>query len=146
MFFCFVMYVSGGLGALWMLCGGESRERRSLEHSEVYRTFKECVLLCSSSLITMLLWYVQKRDIKSANVFLCATDYSLILFYKPLVRFIVRFQLRSVYDACSQSFVFNPLTPNDLKRRHAVSPLKIKIPIKNTCEKPTNTPIIHSVY
>jgi hypothetical protein len=27
-----------------------------------------------------------------------------------------------------------------------VSPLKIKIPNKNMHEKPTNTPIIHSVY
>jgi hypothetical protein len=40
----------------------------------------------------------------------------------------------------------NPLTPNDLKRRRAVGPLKIKIPIKNVREKPTNTPIIHLVY
>jgi hypothetical protein len=28
-----------------------------------------------------------------------------------------------------------PLTPNDLQRRGAVSPLKIKIPIKNMREK-----------
>ena len=41
---------------------------------------------------------------------------------------------------------FNPLTPNDLYRRRAVSHLKIKIPSKNMREKPTNTPIIHSVY
>jgi hypothetical protein len=27
--------------------------------------------------------------------------------------------------------IFNPLTPNDLKRRRAVSPLKTKIPSKN---------------
>jgi hypothetical protein len=40
----------------------------------------------------------------------------------------------------------NPLTPNDLWRRCAVSPLKIKNPSKNMREKPTNTPIIHSVY
>jgi hypothetical protein len=40
----------------------------------------------------------------------------------------------------------NPLTLNDLKRCCAVSPLKIKIPSKNMREKPTNTPIIHSVY
>jgi hypothetical protein len=40
----------------------------------------------------------------------------------------------------------NPLTPNDLQRRRAVSPLKIKILSKNLREKPTNTPIIHSVY
>jgi hypothetical protein len=39
-----------------------------------------------------------------------------------------------------------PLTPNDLQGRRAVSPLKIKIPSKNMREKPTNTPIIHSVY
>jgi hypothetical protein len=39
-----------------------------------------------------------------------------------------------------------PLTPNDIYRRRAVSPLKIKIPSKNMREKPTNTPIIHSVY
>jgi hypothetical protein len=40
----------------------------------------------------------------------------------------------------------NPLTPNDLERRRAVSPLQIKIPNKNVREKPTNKPIIHSVY
>jgi hypothetical protein len=40
----------------------------------------------------------------------------------------------------------NPLTPNDLQRRRAVNPSKIKIPGKNMREKPTNTPIIHSVY
>jgi hypothetical protein len=40
----------------------------------------------------------------------------------------------------------NSLTPNDLKRRRAVSPLKIKIPSKNMREKSTNTPIIYSVY
>jgi hypothetical protein len=42
--------------------------------------------------------------------------------------------------------VFNPLMLNDLKRCCAVSPLKIKIPSKNMCEKPTNAPMIHSVY
>jgi hypothetical protein len=42
--------------------------------------------------------------------------------------------------------VLNPLMPKDLKRRRAVSPLKIKIPSTNMREKPTNTPIIHSVY
>jgi hypothetical protein len=40
----------------------------------------------------------------------------------------------------------NPLTPNDLQGRRAVSLLKIKIHSKNMREKPTNTPIIHSVY
>jgi hypothetical protein len=40
----------------------------------------------------------------------------------------------------------NPLTPNDLRKRRVVSPLKIKIASKNMREKPTNTPIIHSVY
>ena len=30
--------------------------------------------------------------------------------------------------------------------RHAVNPLKIKIPSKNMRENPTNTPIINSVY
>jgi hypothetical protein len=40
----------------------------------------------------------------------------------------------------------NPLTSNNLQRQRAVSPLKIKISSKNMCEKPTNTPIIHSVY
>jgi hypothetical protein len=44
------------------------------------------------------------------------------------------------------SMMFNPLTPNDLQRRCAVSPLKIKIPSKNMLEKPTNSPFIHSVY
>jgi hypothetical protein len=42
--------------------------------------------------------------------------------------------------------VINPLWPNNLKIRHAVSPLKIKIPSKNMREKSTNTPIIHLVY
>jgi hypothetical protein len=41
---------------------------------------------------------------------------------------------------------FNPLTPNDLQRRRAVSPLKMKIPSKNMREKPTNVTIIHSVH
>jgi hypothetical protein len=40
----------------------------------------------------------------------------------------------------------NPFTPNDLYRRRALSALKIKIPSKNMREKPTNTPIIHSVH
>jgi hypothetical protein len=40
----------------------------------------------------------------------------------------------------------NPLTPKDLQIRRAVNLLKIKIPSKNMREKPTNTPIIHSVY
>jgi hypothetical protein len=46
----------------------------------------------------------------------------------------------------SDNASINPLTPNDLKKRHAVSPLKIKIPSKNMREKPTSTTIIHSVY
>jgi hypothetical protein len=40
----------------------------------------------------------------------------------------------------------NPLTPKDLQRRGAVSPLKVTIPSKNMREKPTNATIIHSVY
>jgi hypothetical protein len=40
----------------------------------------------------------------------------------------------------------NPLTLNDLRRRRAVIPLKIKIPSKNMREKPTNATIIHSSY
>jgi hypothetical protein len=40
----------------------------------------------------------------------------------------------------------NPLTPNELQRRRAVSPLKIKIPSKIMREKPTNAQIIYSVY
>jgi hypothetical protein len=39
----------------------------------------------------------------------------------------------------------NSLTLNDLERRRALSPLKIKIPSKNMSETPTNTPIIHAV-
>jgi hypothetical protein len=42
--------------------------------------------------------------------------------------------------------MFNPLTPNDLQRRRAVSPLTMKIPNKNMREKPTNIPILLSVY
>jgi hypothetical protein len=44
------------------------------------------------------------------------------------------------------SEVITALTPNDLKTRCAVSPLKITNPSKNMREKPTNTPIIHSIY
>jgi hypothetical protein len=40
----------------------------------------------------------------------------------------------------------NPFTPKDLKRRRAVSRLKVKIPSKNMRKKPTNATIIHSVY
>jgi hypothetical protein len=42
---------------------------------------------------------------------------------------------------CSASslILFNRLPPNDLARRRAVSPLRIKIPSKNMREKPTNT-------
>jgi hypothetical protein len=46
---------------------------------------------------------------------------------------------------CAQTDI-NTLTPNNLKRRRAVGTLKIKIPSKNMREKPTNTPINHSVY
>jgi hypothetical protein len=57
------------------------------------------------------------------------------------------FRVRGVETLGSDiTALVNPLTPNDLERRRAVSPLKIKIPSKNICEKPTNTPIIHSVY
>jgi hypothetical protein len=45
-----------------------------------------------------------------------------------------------------QNARLNPLTPNDLYRRRAVSPLKNKIRSKNMREKPTHTLIIHSVY
>jgi hypothetical protein len=51
-----------------------------------------------------------------------------------------------VKDEKDSGVYINPLTPNDLKRRRAVSPLKIKIPSKNMRENPTNAPIIHSVY
>jgi hypothetical protein len=53
---------------------------------------------------------------------------------------------REINSLALENSVINPLTPNDLQRRRAVSPLKIKIPSKNTREKPTNTPIIHSAY
>jgi hypothetical protein len=46
----------------------------------------------------------------------------------------------------SLSTFINPLTPNDLQKRRAMGPLKIKIPSKSMREKPTNTPIIHSIY
>jgi hypothetical protein len=42
--------------------------------------------------------------------------------------------------------VINPLTPTNLKRRRAVSPLKIKIPGKYMREKPTNATIIIQFY
>jgi hypothetical protein len=39
----------------------------------------------------------------------------------------------------------NPLTPNDLQRRLAVSPLKIKVTSKNMREKQIRHSLIHSV-
>jgi hypothetical protein len=39
----------------------------------------------------------------------------------------------------------NPLKPNDLQWRHAMSPIKTTIPSKIMREKPTNATIIHSV-
>jgi hypothetical protein len=42
--------------------------------------------------------------------------------------------------------ILNSSTPSDLKKLRPVSPLKIKIPSNNMCEKPTNATIIHSVY
>jgi hypothetical protein len=48
------------------------------------------------------------------------------------------------FAICFQFITINPLAPNDLQRRRAVIPLKIKIPSKNMREKSTNTPIIHS--
>jgi hypothetical protein len=50
------------------------------------------------------------------------------------------------YSALQNNCLINPLTPNDLQRRRAVSPLKIRIASKNMLEKPTNSTIIHSVY
>jgi hypothetical protein len=58
--------------------------------------------------------------------------------------------LRGETDASFNSLTLSqlnqPFNPERLRRRRAVSPLKIKIPSKNMREKPTNTPIIHSVY
>jgi hypothetical protein len=53
--------------------------------------------------------------------------------------------LQSPFSCPKNKINVNPLTPNDLERRHAVSPLKIKIPCKSISKKPTNKPIIHSV-
>jgi hypothetical protein len=39
----------------------------------------------------------------------------------------------------------NPITPNDLQRRRAVSPLKIEVPSKNMRDKPTNATIIQFI-
>jgi hypothetical protein len=69
--------------------------------------------------------------------------FSLFLSVRVKMLRITRQQLQAS-RASYQSI--NPLTPNDLYRRRAVSPLKTKIPGKNMREKPTNTTIIHSVY
>jgi hypothetical protein len=61
-------------------------------------------------------------------------SYKYVLYFKPLPLKMYEIQWIS------------PLTPNNLQRRRAVSPLKIKIPSKNMHEKPTNATIIHSVY
>jgi hypothetical protein len=55
-------------------------------------------------------------------------------------------RLQNECSYASTTTCLNPLTPNDLQRRGAVSPLKIKIPSKNMREKPTNATIIRSVY
>jgi hypothetical protein len=51
-----------------------------------------------------------------------------------------------IYTRILRGTFLNPVTPNDILNRRAVSPLKIKIPSKNMREKPTNTQIINSVY
>jgi hypothetical protein len=53
---------------------------------------------------------------------------------------------RGAVTAQCASARINPLKPNDLEKHRVVSPLNINIPSKNMCEKPTNTPIIYSVY
>jgi hypothetical protein len=52
----------------------------------------------------------------------------------------------ALYCSKLRATCLNHLTPNDLQRRRAVSPLKIKITSKNMHEKPANATIIHSVY
>jgi hypothetical protein len=62
----------------------------------------------------------------------------------------VNFVRQNVRGGKKQDFtlpkLINPITPNDLLRRRAVIPLKIKIPSKNMRKKLTNVTIIHSVY
>jgi hypothetical protein len=53
---------------------------------------------------------------------------------------------RQIEDKFVDGKQINSLMPNDLWRRSALSPLKIKIPSKNKREKPTNTSIILSIY
>jgi hypothetical protein len=52
----------------------------------------------------------------------------MVLKYTSIV-ILVLAKLFTVGDSITQ--LFNPLMPNDLQRRHAVNPLKIKIPSKN---------------
>jgi hypothetical protein len=67
-------------------------------------------------------------------------------FLLKLDRFQWKFALLIVMWIQVWTISVNPLMPNDLQRHHAVSPLKIKIPSKNMREKPTNTPIVYSIY
>jgi hypothetical protein len=64
-------------------------------------------------------------------------------FTKNIMQIILQRQTKSKY--CYVKMCINPLTPTtytDVAQRA----LNIKIPNKNVREKPTNTPIIHSVY
>jgi hypothetical protein len=86
--------------------------------------------------------------IKYIRVFIKFMEHSSVL--AMLEQFCSRLVLAfwSVIYKCIERIEmdFNPLTPNDLQRRRAVSALKIKISSKNMHDKPTNTPLIHSVY
>jgi hypothetical protein len=65
---------------------------------------------------------------------------------RPVIRCEFMDQVTSLASLRLSKLLLNPLTPNDLWRRRAVSPLKIKIIVKIMSEKQKNTPIIHSVY
>jgi hypothetical protein len=75
--------------------------------------------------------------------------YSALNRYKVKLRqelWLKKSKTKIIVNCDWNKFGYNPLTPNNWQRRRAVSPLNTKIPSKNMREKPTNTPIIHTVY
>jgi hypothetical protein len=93
-----------------------------------------------------------RRNNSGSSAYLCVfpviREYLQISINAITANFLLFCKCDHSYFHIAQRFfdLINPLTPNDLQRRRAVSPLKIKIPSKYMREKPTNTTIIHSVY
>jgi hypothetical protein len=97
-------------------------------------------------LLTRGCYAMEKQKVKPCQEWLFSSfDMINFCIWKKKVLRIVQWGTHRQQHRCKSTydFLFNPLTPNDLQRRRALSPLKIKITSKNVREKPTNTPTIH---